>query len=82
MLVPPKDVTTAVRLPADGAVLKVTINWLVVALETVPVPLLKVTVLLAAVAENPDPLIIRVVASIDRLFVFEVTVGALTMVAT
>jgi hypothetical protein len=54
----------------------------VVALETVPVPLLKVTVLLAAVAENPDPLIIRVVASIDRLFVFEVTVGALTMVAT
>jgi hypothetical protein len=83
VLAPPKDVTTAVRLPRDGAVLKVTVNWVAVALETVPVPLLNATVLLAAVVENPDPLMIRVaVALIARLVVLEVTVGALTMVAT
>jgi hypothetical protein len=82
VLAPPKDVTTAVRLPRDGAVLKVTVNWVSVALVTVPVPLLKATVLLAAVVLNPDPLIVRVVALIDKLFVFKVTVGAATMVAT
>jgi len=81
-LVPPKDVTTAVRLPSDGAVLKVTINWVAVALVTVPVPLLKLTVLLAAVVSNPVPAMIRVVALIARLFVFKVTVGAATMLAT
>ena len=75
-LVPPKDVTTAVRLPRDGAVLKVTVNWVVVALVTVPVPLLKVTVLLAAVVSNPVPIMVRVVAVAARLLVFEVTVGA------
>ena len=75
-LVPPKDVTTAVRLPSDGAVLKVTINWVAVALVTVPVPLLKVTVLLAAVVSNPVPAMVRVVAVAARLLVFEVTVGA------
>ena len=81
-LVPPKDVTTAVRLPSDGAVLKVTINRVAVALVTVPVPLLKLTVLLAAVASNPVPAMVRVVALIARLFVFKVTVGVATMLAT
>jgi len=81
-LVPPKDVTTAVRLPRDGAVLKVTVNWVAVALVTVPVPLLNVTVLLAAVVSNPVPAIVRVVALIARLFVFKVTVGASTIFAT
>ena len=79
---PPKDVTTAVRLPRDGAVLKVTVNWVAVALVTVPVPLLKVTVLLAAVVSNPVPVMVRVVALIARLFVSKVTVGAATMLAT
>ena len=79
---PPKDVTTAVRLPRDGAVLKVTVNWVAVALVTVPVPLLKVTVLLAAMVSNPVPVMVRVVALIARLFVFKVTVGDATMVAT
>jgi hypothetical protein len=46
-------------------------------------PLLKVTELLAAVVENPVPLMVRVVeALIARLVVLEVTVGAATMVAT
>ena len=81
-LVPPKDVTTAVRLPRDGAVLKVTVNWVAVALVTVPVPLLKVTVLLAAVVSNPVPAMVRVVALIARLVVLKVTVGAATMLAT
>ncbi len=80
---PPKEVTTAVRLPRDGAVAKVTVNWVAVALETVPTaPLLKVTVLLAAVASNPVPAMVRVVALIARLLVLKVTVGAATMVAT
>ena len=48
-LVPPKEVTVAVRLPRDGAVSKVTVNWVEVAEVTWPLPLLKVTVLLAAV---------------------------------
>ena len=79
---PPKDVTTAVRLPRDGAVLKVTVNWVAVALVTVPVPLLKVTVLLAAVVSNPVPAMVRVVAEVARLVVSKVTVGAATMLAT
>ena len=79
---PPKDVTTAVRFPRDGAVLKVTVNWVAVALVTVPVPLLNVTVLLAAVVSNPVPAMVKVVALIARLVVSKVTVGAATMLAT
>ena len=77
-LAPPKEVTIAVRLPRDGAVAKVTVNWVAVALVTVPVPLLKVTRLLPAVVSNPVPAMVRVVALIARLFVFKVTVGAAT----
>ena len=47
-----------------------------------PVPLLKVTRLLPAVVLKPVPVMVRVVALIARLFVFKVTVGAATMVAT
>ena len=83
MLAPPKDVTTAVRLPSDGWVLKVTVNWVAVALVAVPVPLLKVTRLLPAMVLNPVPSMVSVVALIARLLVvFKVTVGAATMVAT
>jgi hypothetical protein len=74
-------VTTAVRLPRDGAVLKVTVNWVAVALVTVPVPLLKVTVLLAAVVSKPVPVMIRVVAVAARLLVFEVIEGPEPIVA-
>ena len=81
-LAPPKEVTIAVRLPRDGAVAKVTVNWVAVALVTVPVPLLKVTVLLPTVS-NPVPTMVSVVALIARLLVvFKVTVGDATMVAT
>jgi hypothetical protein len=69
-------VTTAVRLPRDGAVLKVTVNWVAVALVTMPVPLLKVTMLLAAVVSNPVPAMVRVVAVTGTLPVFTVTEGA------
>ncbi len=42
---------------------------------------MKVTVLLPTVS-NPVPAMVRVVALIARLFVFKVTVGAATMLAT
>ena len=83
VLVSLKEVTTAVRLPvALGCVLKVTVNWVAVALVTVPVPVLRTTVLLAAVVSNPVPAMVRVVALIARPLVLKVTVGAATMVAT
>ena len=87
-LLPPKVVTTAVMLPVlVGSVLKDMVNWVAVALVTVPTaPLLKVTVLLAAVVENPVPAMVKVEvavgALIARLVVLNVTVGAATMVAT
>ena len=49
-----------------------------VALVTVPVPLLRVTVLFDGVVSNPVPAMVRVVALIARLAVFEVTMGATT----
>ena len=67
----------AVRLPvALGSVVKVIVNWVAVALVTVPVPLLRVTVLLAAMVLNPVPAMVRVVALLARLAVFNVTIGA------
>ena len=63
-------VTTAPRVPGVGAVLKVTVSWVAVALVTVPVPLLRVTVLLAAIVSKPVPVMISVVALIARLLVF------------
>ena len=82
-LAPPKEVTVAVRLPRDGAVAKVTVNWVAVALVTVPVPLLKVTRLLPAVVSNPVPAMVSVVALFDWLLVvLKVAVGDATMVAT
>ena len=81
-------VTTPVRMPVVvGAVLKVTVNLVVVAAVTLPIaPLFKVTVLLDAEVENPVPLIVNVVALMARLGgLFEFTVGATgtpTIVAT
>ena len=83
-LSPPKEVTTAVKLPRTaGAVVKFTVNEVDVAFVTAPTaPLLKATVLLAAIESNPVPVIVRVVAVEDRFAVFKVTVGALLMFAT
>ena len=65
-----------------GGVVKFAVNEVVVAEVTLPTaPLLKVTVLLPTVL-NPVPAMVSVVALIARLFVFKVTVGAATMVAT
>ena len=72
----PKEVTVAIRLPRDGAASKITVNWVEVAEVTWPVPLLKVTVLLAAVVSNPVPTMVRVVAVEGRLVVLDVTMGA------
>ena len=80
-LLDPLLVTTAVRLPIDGAVFNVTVNWVAVAALTVPVPLLRVTVLLAAVVSKPVPAMIRVVSVAGKLLVFEVTVGGAATVA-
>ena len=75
-LLAPLVVTTAVRLPAVLRVVKLIVNVVDVALETVPTaPLLKVTVLLAAVVSNPVPLMVSVVAPSARLAVFKVMVG-------
>src|SRR6476619_6439810 len=62
-------VTTAVRLPtAVGLVENVTVSAVVVAAVTVPTaPLLKVTVLLPAVALKPKPLITMLLALMARL---------------
>lgn len=69
--------TTAVRLPADvGLVENVTVNEVAVAAETVPTaPLLKVTVLLAAVVLKPVPAIVIVAELAARFDVAFVTVG-------
>ena len=79
VLATPKEVTVADRLPIMlGGVVKVTVNEVVVALATVPTaPLLKVTVLFGAVVSNPVPAMVIVVALFARLFVFEVTMGAI-----
>ena len=69
-------VTTAVRLPSEGAVSKVTVNWVEVAEVTWPVPLLKVTVLLAAMMSKSVPTMVSVVAVEGRLVVLNVMVGA------
>ena len=71
----PFVVTTAPKVPGVGAVLKVTVSWVAVALVTVPVPLLKLTVLLAAIVSKPAPVMVSVVALIARLLVLGVTVG-------
>jgi len=70
-------VTTAVRLPKPvGLVPKVTVKLVAVAAVTVPTaPLLKTTVLLAAVGLNPKPLITIPLALIAKAVVRLVTTG-------
>lgn len=64
----PFTLTVAVRLPAVGLVENVTVSALAVAAVTVPTaPLLKITVLLAAVMSKPYPLMVSVVSSAARL---------------
>ena len=53
-----------------GTVLNVTVNWVAVALVTVPVPLLKITVLLAAIGSKPVPVMVSVAALFARLLKF------------
>ena len=71
-------VTCAVRFPREGALLKVTVNWVAVAAVTVPVPLLKVTILLDGVVLKFEPEMIRVVALDARFAVFWFTAGGAT----
>ena len=79
VLVPPTEVTIAVRLPRDGAVSKVTVNWVEVAEVTWPVPLLKLTVFILAVGTKFVPVIVRVAALLARvLLLFNITVGGET----
>jgi hypothetical protein len=76
VLVPPNEVTTAVRMPSDGAVSKVTVNWVEVAEVTWPLPLLKLTVFILAVGTKFVPVIVSVVALLARVLpLFNVTVG-------
>ena len=63
-------VTTASKVPRVGAVSMVTVSWVAVALVTVPVPLLKLTVLLAAIGSKPVPVMVSVVALFARLLKF------------
>lgn len=78
-------VTIAVRLPAEvGAVVRLTVSVVAVAAVTVPTaPLLKLTVLLAAVVENPTPVIVRLLAFAERrAVVFVVTTGLTSAIKT
>ncbi len=70
-------VTTAVSSPADvGLVENVTVSEVAVAAVTVPAaPLLNTTLLLAAVALNPNPLMVTVLALAARFDVLVVTTG-------
>ena len=82
-LLRPLVVTIAVRLPAEvGAVVKFTVSVVAVAAVTVPTaPLLKTTVLLAAVVENPVPVIVMLLAfAAKRAVVFVVTTGLTTAI--
>ena len=79
VLVPPTEVTIAVRLPSDGAVSKVTVNRVEVAEVTWPLPLLKLTVFILAVGTKFVPVIVRVVALIASPPVFRVIVGVETV---
>ena len=78
VLVPPKEFTVAVRLPRDGAVSKVTVNWVEVAEVTWPVPLLKVTIFILGVGTKFVPVIVRVAALFASPPVFRVIVGVET----
>ena len=70
-------VTIAVNAKGDvGFVLNVTVSEVVVAAVTIPTaPLLKATVLLAAVVSKPTPLMESVVSSASRLEALLVTTG-------
>lgn len=70
-------VTTAVNSPAEaGLVENVTVSEVAEAVVTVPIaPLLKTTLLLAAVGLKPKPLIVIVAALAARLEVLLVTTG-------
>ena len=81
VLVPPKEVTMAVKPPSAGAISKVTINWVEVAEVTWPVPLLKVTAFILGVGTKFVPVIVTVVALFVREPVFRVTVGVETATA-
>ena len=71
----PLVITTAVRLPRDGAVSKVTVNWVEVAEVTWPVPLLKVTVFILGVGTKSVPAMVIVVALDGRSAMLDVIVG-------
>jgi hypothetical protein len=72
----PLVVTIAVKLPAAGFAVKETVNSVEVALVTFPTaPLLNRTVLFAAVASKPSPLMRIVVASPPWLVELLVTTG-------
>lgn len=82
---PPKIVTTAVRVPLLlGGVIKETINCVEVAELTIPTaPRLSATVLFAATGIKLVPLMVNVVVVVVKFAELEVTVGAATiMVAT
>lgn len=69
-------VTTAVRFPAIGFVEYVTVSDVEVAAVTVPTaPLLKTTVLLAAVVSKPEPAIVSVEIFAATLVELSVTTG-------
>ena len=68
--------TTAVRFPAVGGVVSVTVNWVAVAAVTFPTaPLLNTTVLLPAVVLKPKPRMVSVVVEPVIAAVLDVTDG-------
>lgn len=82
-LVTPFTATTAVKLPARGAVENVTVNEVAVAAVTVPTaPLLNVTTFSAAVVLKFVPAMVIVAALAAMFVVLAVTVGAVALATT
>ena len=79
----PFVVTVAVSVPAQGFVEYDTVRAVAVAAVTVPTaPLLNVTVLLAAVVLNPEPLMVNVLALANAAEVFCVAIGRTVAICT
>ena len=77
------EVTTAVRIPAVGAVVILTVSAVADEAVTVPTaPWLNTTVLLLAVVSKPNPLMVMVVAFKARLAVLRVTTGFTSAIST
>ena len=82
-LLVPSITTDAVRSPAVGLVVKVTVSVVAVAAVTAPIaPLLKTTELLPGVVSKPKPLMLSVAVLPSRFVVLDVMTGTTVAIRT